>query len=141
MRSIFQITKDIRDTAKIANELADELDQIFAVFAGGPALATPFVAKPVKNGLPKPPSQSQNQNSRPKSYKGVKATEQQKLLIRQLWFSLPQPKQTIESKREIAERVGLHVAMVSTIIRRTRTGDLKNFLKTQAPSGSVARGT
>ena len=78
MRNIFQITKDMRDVAKIANELADEMDKIFALFTGGPNV--PF-EKPAKDLV------RSKSNGSPKSYAGVKANDQQKLLIRQLWFS------------------------------------------------------
>lgn len=145
MRNIFQITKDMRDLAKIATELADEMDQIFAVFTGGPT--TPFApglssAKPTNSPSLASSSQSKRKSQRgvhKNSWAGVKATEEQKLLIRQLWFSLPAPQQTLEKKREISRRVGLNPAVVATIIRKTQNADLTNFLKQQAPSGSGAR--
>lgn len=146
MRNIFQITKDMRDLAKIATELADEMDQIFAVFTGGPT--TPFAPGLKTAGLqsssPSQPSSSQSKRKSQRgvhknSWAGVKATEEQKLLIRQLWFSLPAPQQTLEKKREISRRVGLNPAVVATIIRKTQNADLTNFLKQQAPSGSGAR--
>jgi hypothetical protein len=112
----------MRDVAKIANELADEMDKIFALFTGGPNV--PF-EKPAKDLV------RSKSNGSPKSYAGVKANDQQKLLIRQLWFSLPKQKQTIESKREISEKVGVHVAIVATIIRKTPSEDLRNFLSQQ----------
>lgn len=130
MRNIFQITKDMRELSKMQSDLADELDQIFAVFAGGPAV-------PFDEGLPRVKLGSSPKKANKTT--GVKATEEQKLLIRQLWFSLSAPSQTLEKKREISKRVNLPPQIVATIIRKTRSADLTNFLKQQAPSGSGAR--
>jgi hypothetical protein len=138
MRNIFQITKDMRDLAKMQTDLADELDQIFAVFTGS-VPAVPFVQGKSSSPLKEPELPKSRKKSVSNPNKGIHATNQQKLLIRQLWFSLPVSEQTLEKKREISRRVGISVQIAATIIRKTQSADLTNFLKQQAPSGSGAR--
>lgn len=133
MRNIFQLTQDLRAWADMGRGLADEMDDFAALFSGGPAQAAPFPLQPgSEDASPSPP---RNKN------KGLRATEEQKLLIRHLWFALPVKEQVLQAKREIARKTGVDTQMVSTIIRRTRKADLDNFLKRPELQSSAARST
>ena len=138
MKTLYEVSSDMRALAGLIGSVADDLERVAQMFSGGPAAAPkggPAVATPFAPNAAEP----KQPFSRSNKLQSAPATEAQKLLIRQLYFSqiprlLPLPGEETKSlnlKREIARKAGVSIQAVTLIIKQARPSDLSNFLQMQ----------
>ncbi len=133
MRSIFQMTGDMRALAQMIVTAADELDEFAKLFSGGPALASPFGQNLPSPQLP--PAQLPPPVSGRMRKKRIAIPPEKKLLIRQLWFEAPKEEQTREQMRAISDMTGISYENVRKIIARTPPSDSSgSSMKPEPPS-------